>query len=70
MSRSPERSNQSIRRQNTRLNSTGDSATPQGAAGILGALDCDHDGSVMDDLMEQGGAILGSLLADRRSLSR
>jgi hypothetical protein len=29
---------------------------------LSSALDRDNDGSVMDDLMEQGGGILGSLL--------
>ncbi len=33
------------------------SATPQGAAGILGALERDHDGSLLDDL----GGLLGGL---------
>ena len=33
------------------------SATPQGAAGILGALDRDHDGSLLDNL----GGMLGGL---------
>lgn len=33
------------------------SSTPQGAAGILGALERDHDGSLLDDL----GGLLGGL---------
>lgn len=33
------------------------SATPQGAAGLLGALERDHDGSLLDDL----GGMLGGL---------
>ncbi|MEO8274776.1 MAG: DUF937 domain-containing protein [Thermoanaerobaculia bacterium] len=36
------------------------SATPGGAAGILGALDRDHDGSLLDSLGSMGG--LGGLL--------
>jgi hypothetical protein len=43
------------------------SVTQGSGAGGMGdllssVLDRDHDGSVMDDLMEQGGGILGSLL--------
>jgi hypothetical protein len=43
------------------------SATPQGAAGILGALERDHDGSLLDDLggmlggMTGGGGGMGDL---------
>lgn len=36
------------------------SATPQGASGLLGALERDHDGSLLDDL----GGMLGGLAGD------
>ena len=39
------------------------SATPQGAAGILGALDRDHDGSLLDNL----GGLLGGISGGSRS---
>lgn len=50
------------------------SAQPQGAQSLLGALDRDHDGSVLDDLagflqqpnQQDGNGILGHVLGGRR----
>lgn len=49
-------------------------AEPQGAASLAGALDRDHDGSILDDIggflgqgdTGPGAAILGHVLGDRR----
>jgi len=55
---------------------TRNSSSPDGAAGLLGALDRDHDGSVLDDLMGYlgsggdlgaGAGILGHVLGGRQS---
>jgi len=50
------------------------SNNPEGASGILGALDRDHDGSILDDVMgflgnsdgADGNGILKHLLGDKR----
>ncbi len=48
-------------------------SSPDGAASLLGALDRDHDGSVLDDLVgalsggaDSGGGLLGHVLGGRR----
>jgi hypothetical protein len=55
---------------------TRNSSSPDGAAGLLGALDRDHDGSVLDDVMSYlggggdvsaGAGILGHVLGGRQS---
>jgi hypothetical protein len=55
---------------------TRNSATSSGAAGLLGALDRDHDGSVLDDVMgflggggnmAAGAGILGHVLGGRQA---
>jgi hypothetical protein len=39
------------------------SSSPEGASGLLGALDTDHDGSILDDL----GGFLGGSMTNSRS---
>jgi hypothetical protein len=55
---------------------TRNSSSPDGAAGLLGALDRDHDGSVLDDVMGYlggggnlgaGAGILGHVLGGRQA---
>jgi hypothetical protein len=40
------------------------SSSPEGASGLLGALDKDHDGSILDDL---GGFLGGAMISNRSS---
>lgn len=40
---------------------TRNAASPDGASGLLGALDRDHDGSIADEMAKMGTSLLGNL---------